>query len=405
MGKFNLKETGFMSGILEGVKVLDFGRYIAGPFCGALLADYGAEVIRIERVSGSEDRYVTPVTEDGQGAMFLQLNRNKMGLTLNPTKDKGREIVRRLVENSDIVIANLSEQTLKSMGLDYDDLKLINPGIILTSNTAFGTTGPYAERVGFDGVAQAMSGAMDMTGQPDQPTKAYAPYVDFCSASLAAFGTLLAYLEKQKTGKGQRVQTSLLQTALTTTNSLLIEQEILNVNRVASMNRAQTSGPSDTFKTKDGWILVQTVGGPLFERWVKLMGEENWLNDERFNDDLSRGENGELISARMSDWCAERTSQEAIQALESSRIPVGEVLKAKETLNEEHILKKGSFIKMKYPTIDKEYSVVGPAIELSENPGQIKTRSPELGEHNIEILSGLGYTQEDIEQFKIDRII
>ena len=394
-----------MSGILEGVKVLDFGRYIAGPFCGALLADYGAEVIRIERVSGSEDRYVTPVTEDGQGAMFLQLNRNKLGLTLNPTKDKGREIVRRLVENSDIVIANLPEQTLKSMGLDYDDLKLINPGIILTSNTAFGTTGPYAERVGFDGVAQAMSGAMDMTGQPDQPTKAYAPYVDFCSASLAAFGTLLAYLEKQKTGRGQRVQTSLLQTALTTTNSLLIEQEILNVNRVASMNRAQTSGPSDTFKTKDGWILVQTVGGPLFERWVKLMGEENWLNDERFNDDLSRGENGELISARMSDWCAERTSQEAIQALESSRIPVGEVLKAKETLNEEHILKKGSFIKMKYPTMDKEYSVVGPAIELSENPGQIKTRSPELGEHNIEILSGLGYTQEDIEQFKIDRII
>ena len=394
-----------MSGILEGVKVLDFGRYIAGPFCGALLADYGAEVIRIERISGSEDRYVTPVTEDGQGAMFLQLNRNKMGLTLNPTKDKGREIVRRLVENSDIVIANLPEQTLKTMGLDYDDLKLINPGIILTSNTAFGTTGPYAERVGFDGVAQAMSGAMDMTGQPDQPTKAYAPYVDFCSASLAAFGTLLAYLEKQKTGRGQRVQTSLLQTALTTTNSLLIEQEILNVNRVASMNRAQTSGPSDTFKTKDGWILVQTVGGPLFERWVNLMGEDDWLTDERFKDDLSRGENGELISARMSDWCAERTSQEAIAALESSRIPVGEVLKAKQTLNEEHIIEKGSFIKMSYPTMDEEYSVVGPAIELSENPGQIKTRSPELGEHNVEILSSLGYTQEDIEQFKIDRVI
>ena len=394
-----------MSGILDGVKVLDFGRYIAGPFCGALLADYGAEVIRIERVNGSEDRYVTPVTEDGQGAMFLQLNRNKLGLTLNPTKEKGREIVRRLVKNSDIVIANLPEQTLKSMGLDYIDLKSINPGIILTSNTAFGTTGPYAERVGFDGVAQAMSGAMDMTGNPDQPTKAYAPYVDFCSASLAAFGTLLAYIEKQKTGRGQRVQTSLLQTALTTTNSLLIEQEILNVNRVASMNRAQTSGPSDTFKTKDGWILVQTVGGPLFERWAKLMGEDNWLNDERFNDDLSRGENGELISARMSDWCSERTSQEAIKDLENSRIPVGEILKAEETLNEEHILKKGSFIKLNYPTMNEEYSVVGPAIELSENPGQIKTRSPELGEHNIEILSSLGYTQEDIEQFKIDRII
>ena len=394
-----------MSGVLEGVKVLDFGRYIAGPFCGALLADYGAEVIRIERVNGSEDRYVTPVSEDGQGAMFLQLNRNKLGLTLNPTKEKGQEIVRKLVQKSDIVIANLPEQTLKSMGLDYEELKEINPGIILTSNTAFGTTGPYAERVGFDGVAQAMSGAMDMTGEPEQPTKAYAPYVDFCSASLAAFGTLLAYLEKQKTGKGQRVQTSLLQTALTTTNSLLIEQEILNINRVASLNRAQTSGPSDTFKTKDGWILVQTVGGPLFERWVNLMGEKDWLEDKRFKDDLSRGENGQLISERMSEWCAERTSKEAIIELEGSRIPVGEVLKASETLKEEHILKKGSFVKLNYPTMDKEYSVVGPAVELSENPGVIKSRSPQLGEHNEEILSGLGYSQDEITQLKSERII
>ena len=394
-----------MSGVLEGVKVLDFGRYIAGPFCGALLADYGAEVIRIERVNGSEDRYVTPVSEDGQGAMFLQLNRNKLGLTLNPTKEKGQEIVKKLVQKSDIVIANLPEPTLKSMGLDYQELKEINPGIILTSNTAFGTTGPYAERVGFDGVAQAMSGAMDMTGEPEQPTKAYAPYVDFCSASLAAFGTLLAYLEKQKTGKGQRVQTSLLQTALTTTNSLLIEQEILNINRVASLNRAQTSGPSDTFKTKDGWILVQTVGGPLFERWVNLMGEKDWLEDKRFKDDLSRGENGHLISERMSEWCAERTSKEAIMELEGSRIPVGEVLKASETLKEEHILKKGSFVKLNYPTMDKEYSVVGPAVELSENPGVIKSRSPQLGEHNEEILSGLGYSQDEITQLKSERII
>jgi len=394
-----------MSEILEGVKVLDFGRYIAGPFCGALLADYGAEVIRIERVNGSEDRYVTPVTEDGQGAMFLQLNRNKLGLTLNPTKEKGKEIIKKLVERSDIVIANLPEQTLKSMSLDYERLKVINPGIILTSNTAFGTSGPYAERVGFDGVAQAMSGAMDMTGDPDQPTKAYAPYVDFCSASLAAFGTVLAYLEKLKTGRGQRVQTSLLQTALTTTNNLLIEQELLDINRIASMNRAQTSGPSDTFQTKDGWILVQTVGQPLFERWVNLMGEEEWLDDERFKDDLSRGDNGHLISERMSEWCAERTSKEAIDELEKSRIPVGEVLRAQETLKERHIVEKGSFVKLSYPTLKEEYSVVGPAIELSENPGKIKHRSPELGEHNQQILMELGYTQEEINQLKKDRII
>ena len=394
-----------MTSILEGVKVLDFGRYIAGPFCGALLADYGAEVIRIERVDGSEDRYLTPVTEDGQGAMFLQLNRNKLGMTLNPTKEKGKEIVKKLVKNSDIVIANLPESTLKSMGLDYESLNKINPKIILTSNTAFGTTGPYAERVGFDGVAQAMSGAMDMTGNPEEPTKAYAPYVDFCSASLAAFGTLLAYIDRDKTGKGQRVQTSLLQTALTTTNSLLIEQELLKVNRIATLNRSQTSGPSDTFKTKDGWILVQTVGQPLFERWVNLVGEEKWIDDPRFKDDLIRGENGTLISERMAKWCSERTNQEAIKELEKSRIPVGEVLKAEETLQEPHIIEKEAFIKMQYPTLDKDYSVAAPAVELSKKPGNIRTRSPQLGEHNKQILSGLGYSEEEIEELKENRII
>ena len=182
-------------GILESYRVLDFGRYIAGPFCGMLLSDYGAEVIRIERVDGSEDRYLQPVTNKGEGSMFLQLNRNKLGFTLNPRKPEGKKIIEKLVKTADIVIANLPDSTLKSMNIDYDSLKSINPKIILTSNTAFGTTGPYSERVGFDGVAQAMSGAMDMTGEPGTPSKAFSPYVDFCTASLAAFGTLLAILE------------------------------------------------------------------------------------------------------------------------------------------------------------------------------------------------------------------
>ena len=200
-------------GVLNGYRVLDFGRYIAGPFCGALLSDYGAEVIRVERVKGSEDRFTTPVSSEGEGSMFLQLNRNKLGFTLNPKKSEGKEIIGKLAETADVVIANLPESTLKAMSLDFDTLSEINPKIILTSNTAFGTSGPYSERVGFDGVAQAMSGSMDMTGSPDLPSKNYAPYVDFCSASLAAFGTLMALMEREKTGKGQRVQTSLLTTA------------------------------------------------------------------------------------------------------------------------------------------------------------------------------------------------
>jgi len=370
-----------------------------------LLGDYGAEVIRIERVDGSEDRFVTPVTKNGEGAMFLQLNRNKLGFTVNPTKEEGKEIVERLVKKADVVIANLPDNTLHSMGLDYERLTKINPAIILTSNTAFGTTGPYAERVGFDGVAQAMSGAMDMTGDPDLPSKAYSPYVDFCSASLAAYGTLLALIEREKTGKGQRVQTSLLQSALTMTNSLVIEQELLKVNRVASQNRSQTSGPSDTFKTKNGWILVATVGQPLFKRWTELVGAEDWLDDERFKDDLSRGNNSLLISERMAKWCAKRTNQEAMKELEAFRIPVGEVLKAKDVMSDHHIKEKKVFKDMKYPEVKQPVPIVGPAIELSANPGELKTRAPLLGEHNNQILQDLGYSGDEIQEFKKNRIV
>ena len=175
-------------------------------------------------------------------------------------------------------------------------------------------------------------------------------------------------MEREKTGKGQRVQTSLLQSALTMTNSLIIEQELLKVNRVASQNRAQTSGPSDTFKTKDGWILVQTVGQPLFKRWAELVGAEEWLNDERFKDDLSRGNNSLLISKKMAEWCSKRTNHEAMQELETSRIPVGEVLKAKDVMNDPHIKEQKVYKDMQYPELDKTVPVVGPAIELSGQP-------------------------------------
>tara|TARA_Y100000590_G_scaffold122407_7_gene140129 strand:+ start:5626 stop:6819 length:1194 start_codon:yes stop_codon:yes gene_type:complete len=391
--------------ILEGYRVLDFGRYIAGPFCGALLSDYGAEVIRIERVKGSEDRFTTPVSDKEDGSMFLQMNRNKLGFTLNPMKPEGKEIIAKLTKTADVVIANLPETTLKAMGLDFQSLSQINPKIILTSNTAFGTTGPYADRVGFDGVAQAMSGSMDMTGSPDLPTKNYAPYVDFCSASLAAFGTCMALMEREKTGKGQRVQTSLLATALTMTNGLIIEQELLNVNRKATYNRAQTAAPSDTFKTKDGWILIATVGQPLFERWVDLINENQWLEDERFKDDLSRGNHSEIISQRMAEWCLERTTKEAIKELDKARIPVGEVLKANEVVNEPHIKARNLFQKVSYPSIKNPVPIVSTPLELSENPGEIMTRAPLLGEHTDQILEELGYSKKEISNLREKRIV
>ena len=392
-------------GILHGYRVLDFGRYIAGPFCGTLLGDYGAEVIRVERVKGSEDRYLQPVTDKGEGSMFLQLNRNKLGFTLNPTKPEGKSIVEKLVKTADIVIANLPDSTLKAMHLDYESLEKVNPKIILTSNTAFGTTGPYSDRVGFDGVAQAMSGAMNMTGDPDIPLKAFSPYVDFCTASLAAYGTLLAILERQKTGKGQRVQTSLLSTALTMTNSHVMEQKLLKKNRIATRNRSQTSAPADTFQTKDGWVLVHTVGQPLFERWAELMGEPEWISDPRFKDDISRGDHGEIISNRMAKWCKDKTNKEVLNKLDKARIPGGEVLRAKEVLEEQHIIARNLFLDLEYANLKEPAPIMSPAVELSENPGHINHSAPLLGEHTETIMIELGYTKEEIKNLKNNKII
>ncbi|MCY4358138.1 MAG: CoA transferase [Gammaproteobacteria bacterium] len=394
-----------MSKILTGIRVLDFGRYIAGPFCAALLSDFGAEVIRIEKVDGSEDRFISPVTESGDGAMFLQMGRNKKSLTLNPMKPEGRTIVSKLVATADVVVANLPPDTLKAMGLDYQSLTRIKPDIILTMISAFGRGGPYENRVGFDGLGQAMSGNMYMSGTPEQPVKAWAPFIDFGTASLSAFGTMSALLHRQKTGEGQVVEASLFNTALTMMNGTLIEQAALKRNRVATQNRSQTSAPADTFKTKDGWVLVQSIGGPLFKRWADLMGENHWLDDPRFQTDISRGDHGEMISERLGRWCAERSSAEVLEAMESARIPAGPVLSPQQVLEDPHIDAKGLFRETEYPGLDTTIPVMTTPVDLSTTPGEVRDRAPTLGEHTNDIMSELGYSEMDIANLRTKRVI
>jgi len=394
-----------MNSVLQGIRVLDFGRYIAGPFCATLLADMGAEVIRIEKVDGSEDRFLSPVTDQGDGALFMQMGRNKLGLTLNPMKPEGREIVKKLVATADVVVANLPPDTLEAMGLDYASLSAIKPDIILTMISAFGTGGPYQNRVGFDGLGQAMSGSMFLSGTPEQPVKAYAPYVDFGTASLSAFGTLAALYERQRTGRGQIVEGSLFNTALTMMNGTLIEQAMIQRNRVATLNRSQTSAPADTYRTLDGWVLVQSVGGPLFKRWVELIGEPHWLDDPRFQSDISRGDHGAVISERLARWCAERTSAEVLEAMEEARIPAGPVLSPQQVLDDPHVNEKGLLKPMAFPGAKRPAPVMQTPVELSATPGQIRQRAPTLGEHTEQILRELGYDDAEIATLRKNRII
>jgi len=389
-------------GPLDGVRVLDFGRYIAGPFCATLLADLGADVIRVERREGSEDRYVQPIVpgadpgQGGEGSMFLQMNRNKKSITLDPMHPDGREVVARLVKTADVVVANLPPATLGKMGLDLASLKRHREDIILTTVSGFGRGGPDSEKTGFDGVFQAMSGAAYLSGFDDAPVKSYAAWVDFGTASFAALGTMAALMDRGKTGRGQMVEGALLGTALTYFNFHLIEQKLRGTDRVASGNRSQYAGPADAIETKDGWIFVQVIGDPLFRRWAKLMGEDTWLSDPRFKDDISRGDNGNVLSKRTAEWARDKSTKEALAALEAARIPAGPVLKPADVLENEHINEVGFFEDVDFPGMPGPAPVMGFPVKMSDSNIGPQHRAPLLGEHTDEVLSSLGYTADEL---------
>lgn len=401
-----------MAPLLQGIRVLDFGRYIAGPYCAALLAEYGADVIRIEKRDGSEDRFPAQVG-GGVGALFLQMNRNKRSMTLDPASPQGREVVAKLVAGADVVIANLPQATLNAMGLDYDTLRGYRPDIIFVTNTAFGPVGPMQRNVGFDAVGQAMAGAIYMTGTPEQPYRSTASWVDFGTALHCAFGTLAALMERQRSGQGQMVTGALLATALTVTNSSLIEQALVAPHRIATGNRGQTSGPNDVYAVKDGWVLVAVTGHPLFKRWARLMdqdasrapGDPDWLNDPRFATDDERGRHRDLLSERMGRWCAVRSSDEVVQILGAAMIPCAPVLSPQQSLDHPQVQALGLLQDTHYPGLPGPAPVAAVPIWMTHTQPVPRQRPPLLGEHTDQILAELGYDEAAITALRAASVV
>jgi crotonobetainyl-CoA:carnitine CoA-transferase CaiB-like acyl-CoA transferase len=394
-----------MTGMLSGYRVLDFGRYISGPYCAALLADMGADVIRIEPVMGSDDRHVMSIGEGqfGGGALHYQVNRGKRSLAIDLETGAARDVIERLIARADVLIANMVPNALKKLRLDYASVAKLRPDIVLTSIDAYGATSPHANMIGFDGTGQALCGAMSLTGWPDQPFRSAVSYVDYSTAISAALGTVAALLNRQRTGGGQHVQCSLLGTALAMTNPMLIEEATGARTRVPTGNRSPIAGPSDLFRTRDGWVMIQVIGQLMFARWADLVERTELVGDPRFQTDQLRGDNGEELSRITGDWTRDKTTGEILALLRVHRIPGTPLLTIQDALSAPEII-DGGFLQDVAAREGATIPLVRPPFGFA-GISEIALRSPALGEHSREILRELDIDDQVVACLVADGVV
>lgn len=400
-----------MKRVLDDIRVLDFGRFIAGPYCGMILADMGADVIRIDRPGGEEDRTIGLIGPNGQNVSYPSYARNKKGITLNLMNKKdenSRKVLTDLVKTADVVLYNFSPNAAKLMGLTYEELAAIKPDIIVSAVSCFGSDGPYANRVGFDFMAQAMSGAMALGGFPDlPPQRSHLPFADFSTALCSTVGILLALRHRDQTGEGQMVDLALLQTVVSFTAPQIAEAETLGRLRPRVGNRAPYLGPSDLYKCKDGYVFIATIMDSLWRRLAKAIGHEELLDDPDLHNDLQRFENRDKVDPLVVEWAANHTVDEAIGVMEEARIPCARYMELDEVSKDPHVQARNmiEYMDMEEPGLEN-LPICGIPIKLSKTPGRVETRAPRVGEHNDRIYQRmLGYSDEYIAELEESGII
>jgi len=392
---------------LTGIRILDFSRYVAGPYTTTLLADMGAEVIRVERPGGEADRELGPFAPNGESMLYMAIMRNKKGITLNLESDKGKEILQKLVQCSDVVLHNFAIGSEEAKILNYESLKKINPAIILLVVSGFGSTGPYAERPCFDTIAQALSGAMSYTGFPgNPPTRSGVAWADYSTAVYGALGIMLALYYRLLTGKGQMVDLSLLDVAVCAIAGVgaVAEYKVLGAVR-QQIGNYSFNNFTDCFQAKDGWVMISPIGNPLWRRFLKVIGRGDLKDDPRFKDDMSRFQNRHFIQSIASEWVKERTTKEVVQQMAKARVPCSQVNNIAQMVDDPQVKAREALVDVEYPDGDKIPSP-GVAIKMSETPGTIERHAPKLGEHNEEIYCGLlGFSPEKLSQLQKDGVI
>lgn len=371
---------------LEKIKVLDFTRVLAGPYCTMMLADMGAEVIKIEKPGSGDDTRRFGPYQNNESGYFTFLNRGKKSIELDLKDSESIAVIKEMVKEADVVIENFRPGVMKKLGLDYESLQQINERIVYASISGFGQYGPYSQRPAYDLVAQAMGGLASITGHPDQPpTRTGASLGDMSAALYAAYGIMVALFHREQTGEGQLIDVAMTDSifALLESNVMRYTIEKMVPERIGS--RHPISSPFDIFKANDGYIVIAVANDPLFNKLCSIMEDPDLKEDARFKTDASRTENIEVLNQIIENWLQAYTVAEAVEKINGGGVPSSPILNIDEICEDEHTRVREMLVEIDHPSAGK-MKIPGNPVKLSKTPAVIKNPSPLLGEHTGEFI-------------------
>jgi crotonobetainyl-CoA:carnitine CoA-transferase CaiB-like acyl-CoA transferase len=391
---------------LDGIRVIDLSRVIAGPWCGALLADMGADVIKVEGVADADESRTWPPHKDGESAAYLLFNRNKRGMTLDLKSPDGVEIVKKLVADADVVIENFRTGTMESFGLGYDVLAQINPRLVYCSVSAFGRTGPRKDSAGYEALMQAFSGIMSITGEPGgQPVRAGVSFLDLSTGVITAFGVVNALLYRERTGVGQRVDGSLLETAVSML-AFHAEGYVLT----GAMPRALGSGhpslsPYRNFRCNDGqWVFIAAANDRFWGRLAPALGLSDLASDPRFARNVDRVQHRSELEAILEKTIGAQTRQAVLAACEAAGVPATPVNTVDQVMNDAQTAARGMVDRVTHPTLG-EIPVVSTPVKFSRMQVGVRHAAPLRGQHTDEVLASLGYGADAIASLRSRKVV
>jgi len=390
-------------GPLEGLKVVELAHVMAGPVCGLMLADMGADVIKVEKPTGDDTRRAVPPTIAGESAAYMMMNRNKRGVMLDLKSERGRDALHRLLARADVVIENYRKGTMEKLGLGYETLRRDNPGLIYAAISGFGRTGPYADRGGFDLIAQGMSGLMSITGEGHgrPPVKVGAPVSDITAGILLAMGVLAAVQRRHVTGEGQLVDTSLFEAAITHTYWQSAIAFATGVSPGPMGSAHPLNAPYQALETADGYINIGAANQSNWERLCKLIGHPELIEDARFKTNPDRMANLDALEAVLNGIFRERTTDEWLNVLANGGFPAGPVLSIREMHQDPQTLAREMVTATEHPTAGR-VETLGLPVKFGASPGGVRRPAPRLGEHNREVLAEYGLSAAEIDALEAE---